>query len=219
MRYQFHFGVVWQAMPALLRGAGVTLALAVTTMIGGLVLAFFLAIARRREGGMLRRGAAAWIETARNTPCLFQIYAFYFGLGAFRIFLDAWAATGLALLFNNAGYAAEILRGGLAAVSPNQMKAARSLGLSERQAYISVIAPQVLRLTYFPLTNQFIWSLLNSSLGAMVGLNDLSGEAMVYQSLTFRTFEFFIVIAVMYFLMAKIILGLARASAWRLFQY
>ncbi len=219
MRYELRFGVVWEAIPDLLCGAGVTLALAVATMIGGLILAFPLAIARRKEGGMLRRGAAAWIEAARNTPCLFQIYAFYFGLGAFGIFLDAWAATGFALLFNNAGYTAEILRGGLAAVSPNQMKAARSLGLAERQAYLSVIAPQVLRLTYSPLTNQFIWSLLNSSLGAIVGLTDLSGVAMVYQSSTFRTFEFFLVIAALYFLMAKIILGLARTSAWRLFRY
>jgi His/Glu/Gln/Arg/opine family amino acid ABC transporter permease subunit len=219
MKYDLRFWVVWEAMPDLLRGAGMTLLLAVATMVGGLVLAFPLAIARRRDHGLFRHGAAAWIETARNTPCLFQIYAFYFGLGAFGIFLDAWAATGIALLFNNAGYTAEILRGGLAAVSPNQMKAARSLGLGERQTYLAVIAPQVLRLTYYPLTNQFIWSLLNSSLGAIVGLTDLSGVAMVYQSTTFRTFEFFIVVAAMYFLMAKGTLGLARVSAGRLFRY
>jgi polar amino acid transport system permease protein len=219
MKYELRFRVVWEAVPDLLKGAQVTLLLAVATMVVGLLVAFPLAIARRRDHGLLRSAAAAWIETARNTPCLFQIYAFYFGLGAFGIFLNAWTATGLALLFNNAGYTAEILRGGLAAVSPNQMKAARSLGLSERQAYLAVIAPQVLRLTYYPLTNQFIWSLLNSSLGAMVGLTDLSGVAMVYQSSTFRTFEFFIVVAAMYFLMAKGTLGLARVSAGRLFRY
>jgi His/Glu/Gln/Arg/opine family amino acid ABC transporter permease subunit len=219
MKYDLRFWVVWEAAPDLLRGAQVTLLIAVATMVGGLVLAFPLAITRRRDQGLLRFGAAAWIEAARNTPCLFQIYAFYFGLGAFGFFLDAWAATSLALLFNNAGYTAEILRGGLAAVSPNQMKAARSLGLTERHAYLAVIVPQVLRIVYYPLTNQFIWSLLNSSLGAIVGLTDLSGVAMVYQSSTFRTFEFFLVIGAIYFLMAKGVLGLARVSAWRLFRY
>ncbi len=219
MKYELRFWVVWPALPDLLQGAAVTLLLAVGTMLGGLLLAFPLAIARGRRDGALRRVAAAWIETARNTPCLFQIYAFYFGLGAFGIFLDAWVATGFALLFNNAGYTAEVLRGGLAAVSPNQMKAARSLGLQERQAYVSVIAPQVLRLTYYPLTNQLIWSMLNSSLGAIVGLNDLSGVAKVYESATFRTFEFFLAVAVMYLVMAKGVLGLARVSAARLFRY
>lgn len=210
MNYKFQFGVVWNALPDLMWGAALSISIAIITMAVGIVLAAPLAIACSKQGGVLSVLARTWVEVARNTPCLAQVYAFYYGLGAFAIFLPAWAAVVMAISFNNVGYLAEIFRGGLAAVNANQMKGARSLGFGPAGAYRYVVFPQVFRNTFSSVSNQFIWALLNTSLGALVGLYDLSGVAMDYQSRTFKTFEFFLAIAFIYILLAKGVLLLAR---------
>ncbi len=206
MEYTFQFGVVLKALPDLVSGAAISLSIAVVSMIIGIAIAAPLAVASVASGNWWSYPARAWVEVARNTPCLAQIYAVFYGLGAFGIFVPAWAALLLAITFNNAGYLAEIFRGGLQSVNPNQFKATRSLGFGPFATYRYVIFPQVIRNTFNSVSNQFIWSLLNTSLGALIGLNDLSGVAMDYQMSTFKTFEFFLAIAVMYFVMAKIII-------------
>ncbi|XBS70335.1 amino acid ABC transporter permease [Acerihabitans sp. KWT182] len=210
MNYTFQFGVVWDAMPDLMRGASISLSIAIVTMAIAILLAAPMAVACLKRKSVLYWPAKAWVEIARNTPCLAQIYAFYYGLGAFGIFLPAWAAVVIAVSFNNVGYLVEIFRGGLIGVNQNQMKGARSLGLGPVGAYRYVVFPQVFRNTFSSLSNQFIWSLLNTSLGALIGLNDLSGVAMDYQSRTFKTFEFFLAIAVIYILLSKCVLIAAR---------
>jgi polar amino acid transport system permease protein len=210
MNYNFQFGVIADALPDLMSGAALSLSIAIFTMAIGIVAAVPLAVSSWRNVGVTAFLARTWVEVARNTPCLAQIYAFFYGLGAFGIFLPAWLAVTIALCFNNAGYLAEIFRGGLQGINLNQMKAARSLGLGPVGAYRYVIFPQVFRNTFSSVSNQFIWALLNTSLGALIGLYDLSGVAMDYQSRTFKTFEFFLAIAVIYLILAKVVLLAAR---------
>jgi polar amino acid transport system permease protein len=68
------------------------------------------------------------------------------------------------------------------------------------------------------MTNQFVWSILMSSLGILVGMNELSGETQRLQSLSFRTLEFFIVAAVMYFIITKFVLLSAALASKKLFR-
>lgn len=206
MDYTFQFNVVLKALPDLLSGAAVSLSLAVASMIIGMLLAAPLSVAAAGSSLRFKGPARSWIEIARNTPCLAQIYAMYYGLGAIGIFMPAWAAVLLAISFNNAGYLAEIFRGGLNGVNANQFKAGRSLGFTSAGAYTFVVFPQVIRNTFNSIGNQFIWALLNTSLGALIGLYDLSGVAMDYQMRTFKTFEFFLAIAVAYIILAKLIM-------------
>jgi polar amino acid transport system permease protein len=210
MSYRFQFGAVVNALPDLMAGAALSLSIAIFTMAVGIVVAAPIAIASFRDKGVVSMLARSWVEVARNTPCLAQIYAFFYGLGAVGIFLPPWLAVVIALCFNNAGYLGEIFRSGLAGVSQNQMKGARSLGFGPVAAYRHVVFPQVLRNTYSSVSNQFIWALLNTSLGALIGLYDLSGVALDYESRTFRTFEFFLAIAVIYLVLAKAVLLVAH---------
>ena len=162
------------------------------------------------------RFAASWIELARNTPALFQIYMIYFGLGALGLHLSSYVAMLIALSFNNAGFLAEIFRGGLQTIPKQQYIAARSLGIGSFKAYTHVVFPQLFRVVYFPYINQLNWALLNSSLGMIIGLRELTGATQAAQSESFRTFEFFIIAAVIYYAMSKIIQAGARFSFWRL---
>ncbi|MDB6047806.1 MAG: transporter permease [Pseudomonas sp.] len=218
--YTFHWRAAFKALPDMLDGAVVTFQTAALSMIFGVIIALLLTLIRQGDNRWLRGFGDLWVSVARNTPSLFQIYMLYFGLGSFGLHVSSWLALLAGITFNNAGYLAENFRGGLKAVPDTQMRAARSLGMSAPQAYRLVIVPQLLRIVFYPLTNQMVWAVLMTSLGVVVGLNnDLTGVTQDYNVKTFRTFEFFALAAVIYYLIAKLIVGVARLLGWRLFRY
>lgn len=217
--YTFQWRQALNAWPALLDGTRVTLEIAVLAMLLGTVIALFLLVMRLSHVAPLRWFAEAWVSIARNTPSLFQVYMLYFGLGSLGFMVGSWAALLIGITFNNAGYLAENFRGGLKAIPDTQMRAARSLGMNSFQAWYLVVVPQLLRVVFPPMTNQMVWSLLMTSLGVTVGLNnDLTGVTQELNVRTFRTFEFFALAAVLYYVSAKLTLLLARLLSWRLFR-
>lgn len=218
MDYNFHWNVVFQNMPQLLNGAFVTLHVSVLAMLLGVVIAILLAIAKMNNTRFFGQIATVWVEIARNTPALFQIYMAYFGLGAFGIHLSPYFAVLFALVFINAGYLTETFRGGFQSIPGTQYSASKSLGMTSIQTYRYIILPQMLRRIYHPMTNQFVWSILMSSLGILVGMSELSGTTQRLQSLSFRTLEFFIVAAIMYFIITKLVLFGSSLLARRLFE-
>ena len=218
--YTFHWRAAYKALPDMLAGAWVTFETAALSMVFGVIIALLLTLMRQGRNPVLRGFAATWISIARNTPSLFQIYILYFGLGSFGLHVSSWLALLAGITFNNAGYLAENFRGGLKAVPDTQLRAARSLGMSAAQAYRLIVVPQLLRIVFYPLTNQMVWAVLMTSLGVIVGLNnDLTGVTQDYNVRTFRTFEFFALAAVLYYLIAKAIVAVARILSWRLFRY
>ena len=131
--YTFHWRPALNALPQMLQGALVTLELAILSMLIGIAIGVLLAVMRGSNSKILNAVAVTWVEVARNTPALFQIYIAYFGLGQLGIRLDSFLALLVGITFNNAGYLAETFRGGLRAVPATQTRAARSLGLARRR--------------------------------------------------------------------------------------
>ncbi|EJM73926.1 amino acid ABC transporter permease [Pseudomonas sp. GM55] len=218
--YSFQWRTALRALPDMLAGAIVTFETAALSMIFGVLIALVLTVMREAKHPLLRGFGNGWVSIARNTPSLFQIYILYFGLGSLNLHVSSWFALLAGITFNNAGYLAENFRGGLKAVPDTQVRAARSLGMSAFQAYRMIIVPQLLRVVFYPLTNQMVWAVLMTSLGVIVGLNnDLTGVTQEYNVKTFRTFEYFAIAAVLYYLIAKAIVAAARLMAWRLFRY
>ena len=128
-------------------------------------------------------------------------------MGAFGIHLSPWWALLAGITFNNAGYMAETFRGALRAIPATQTRAALSLGMGPLRAFWSVVMPQMFRISFPPMTNQMVWAVLMTSLGQELNVR------------TFRTFEFFAMAAVLYYLIAKAVMLGARLVAWRLFRY
>ena len=218
MDYEFHWNTVLQKLPEMLRGAFVTLHVSVLSMLIGIVFAVLLAIVKMNNIKPFSYVAVAWVEVARNTPALFQIYMAYFGLGAFGIHLSPYTAVLSALIFINAGYLVETFRGGFDSIPKTQYSASKSLGMTGFQIYRYILLPQMFRRIYHPMTNQFVWSILMSSLGILVGMGELSGETQRLQSLSFRTLEFFMVAACMYYVITKLVLLAASLAARKLFR-
>ena len=219
MNYNFHWRPVMKALPELLEAALLTLQVAALSMVLGVLIGLGLSLIRMHMKGPVRWLATTWVELARNTPALFQLFFFGFGLGAFGIHLTPYLIVLIALTFNNAGYLAENFRGGFKAVPDTQIRASRSLGMTAFQAYTRIVIPQVLRIVYYPMTNQMVWAVLISSLGMLVGFRELSGETQFFASKTFRIFEYFAITAVIYYVIVKIILGAASLLSKRLFRY
>jgi len=204
----------------MLAGCIVTIEVAVLSIIIGIAFGVLLALARMGRKDVWSWVANAWIEVARNTPALFQIYLAYFGLGSVGLHISSFLALLAGITFNNAGYLAETFRGGLRAIPGTQIRAARSLGMTAGQGFRLVVLPQLIRVVYYPITNQMILAVLMTALGLTVGLDsDLAGVTQRFNVLTYRTFEYFSMAAVLYYLIAKILLAAARLLAFRLFRY
>ncbi|MDT8892964.1 ABC transporter permease subunit, partial [Enterobacter cloacae] len=111
-------------------------------------------------------------------------------------------------------------RGALKAIPDTQTRSGRSLGMTSMQTFRLIIVPQMLRVAFLPATNQMVWAILMTSLGVTVGMNtDLAGVTQALNARSFRTFEFFALAAVIYYVIAKIVTLAARLLAWRLFRY
>ncbi|OSP54853.1 amino acid ABC transporter permease [Pseudoruegeria sp. SK021] len=218
--YTFQWNQALARLPRMLDGAVVTLEVAVLSMLIGIVFAMILTLMRLSDSRPLKAIAATWIEIARNTPALLQIYMAHFGVASFGIHFSPFTSLLIGITFNNAGYLAENFRGALKAIPDTQARAGRSLGMSSLQSFRYIIVPQMLRISFLPMTNQMVWAVLMTSLGVTVGMNtDLYGVTQDLNALTFRTFELFAIAAVIFYIITKIITLGARLIASRLFRY
>jgi hydroxyproline transport system permease protein len=217
--YTFQWKQALAKLPQMLDGALVTIEIALVSMAIGILLAILLTGFRLSGNRILAGIAATWVEVARNTPALFQIYMAHFGLGSFGIHLSPYLSLLIGITFNNAGYLAENFRGALKAIPDTQARAGRSLGMTARQAFGYIVLPQMLRISFLPMTNQMVWAVLMTSLGVTVGMNqDLYGVTQDLNALTFRTFELFAIAGVIFYVIVKLIQTAANLIALRLFR-
>ena len=218
--YTFQWNQALARLPQMLDGAVVTTKIAILSMVIGILLAIVLTMFRLSGIRVLSAIAKVWVEIARNTPALFQIYMAHFGVASFGIHLSPLTSLLIGITFNNAGYLAENFRGALKAIPDTQPRAGRSLGMTPLQSFRYVVMPQMLRIAFLPMTNQMVWAILMTSLGVTVGMNtDLYGVTQDLNALTFRTFELFAIAAVIFYLMTKTVQLGARLLAARMFRY
>lgn len=116
-----------------------------------------------------------------------------------------FAALVAGLAVYTSSFIAEIIRGGILAIPRGQMEAARSMGLSYRQALRLVVLPQAMRLIIPPLGNQFLNLTKNSSLAIGVGFADFLTSAMTVASQSFRALETFTVVTLSYLTLSLVI--------------
>jgi polar amino acid transport system permease protein len=146
----------------------------------------------------------------RNTPLIVQLFIVFFGLPSAGVRLDAMTAAIIALSINLGAYSTEIIRAGLEAVPKSQIEAGYSLGLSGTQVFRHVILLPAIKIVYPALTSQFVLIMLATSVVSQISAPDLFHVASIIQSRTFRDFEIYAVIAVIYLALALLLkLGFA----------
>ena len=130
-----------------------------------------------------------------------QVFFIYYGMtGLLGFTLPAFAAGVIALCLNAGSYLSEIFRGGIEAVNHGQMEAARSLGLPKRIAMFKVILPQAVRIVVPSVVNQCIITIKDTSIISVIGLAELTNIGKQIVARTFDTFEVWLIIGILYFI-------------------
>ena len=187
----------------LLEGAVVSFTVTAVAGLLGFLFAFVLAGIRYFEVPIARSFAVIYVDFIRNTPLIVQLFFIAFGLPLlFGYVWPFWCHALLALSINFSGYFAEILRSGFASTLKGQLEAAAALNLSQATAFKSVIVPQALIKMYPSLSSQFIFLFLTTGVISEIGVVDLTHAGLFIDSRTFRSFEVFITLTVMYGLIA-----------------
>jgi len=211
------WGLLREALPRLLYGAGVTLQLTFLTLLFGVAAGLLVALCRISSIVPLRAIATVYIEIVRGTPLLMQIYVIYFVLPAIHISVDSFAAGVMALSFNAAAYISEIFRAGIESIDTGQMEAARSLGMDYQGAMRWIILPQTIRRVLPPLTNEAVALLKDSSLVSVVALTELMQVGRQYAATSGSPTTVYMGVALIYLAMTLPLTFLVRKleSAWQ----
>lgn len=193
------------AMPALLKGAGLTVTLTLISVAIGLIIGLLLALARLSKNPVLDQIAKLYIWIFRGTPLLMQIFFIYYALPLFTpIKLAAFPAAIIALSLNSGAYLAEIIRAAIQSIDKGQMEAAKALGMNYTQAMSKVIIPQSIRRLIPPTGNEFIALLKDSSLVSVIAMTELMRTSSVMANSSGKAI-IYIPAAILYLLMTSIL--------------
>ncbi len=198
MGYALDFGWLKDAVGMIASGAVMTIFLIAVTAVAGTILSILGAAARRSRLPVVRSAIAAYVELIRNTPFLVQLFFIFFGLPRFGIRLDPVVASILAMTLNMTAYTIEIVGAGLDAVPIGQKEAATALGLRPRQVFFKIVLPQALKVIFPALTSQIIIMMLESSVVSQIAVRELTYEADMLQARTFRAFETYFIVTLVY---------------------
>ncbi|CAH0148846.1 L-cystine transport system permease protein YecS [Agrobacterium fabrum] len=189
----------WPEFLFLLRGAGWSIVLtAIAFSIGSLTGGFF-AIMRLSQYGSVRSVAAGYITVIQSIPVLMILFMSYYGLTLFGFEIPPLLAASVSLSVYVSAYLAEIWRGSIQAVPKPQWEASASLALTRFQQYRYVILPQALRLSLPPTVGFLVQLVKNTSIVSVVGFVELSRAGQLVNNATFRPFQVFFVVALLYF--------------------
>jgi polar amino acid transport system permease protein len=207
MGYSLDFGWLADATGAIARGAAMTILLIAVTTLAGTFLSILGAAGRRNGPLLLKRAIGVYVEIIRNTPFLVQLFFIFFGLPSIGVRLDPLLAAMLAMTLNMAAYTIEIVGAGLDAVPRGQTEAALALGLRLRQVFVKIVLPQALKVIFPALTSQIIIMMLESAVVSQIAVRELTYEADMLQARTFRAFETYFVVTMVYLVLS---MGLRR---------
>ncbi len=198
MAYTFQFRDVFAQKEAIADGIGVTLQLSAITIGLGFALGIAVAVSLVYARAWLQVMARVYVEVIRNTPLIVQLFLIFFGLPGIGIKLDVMTASVLALTINLGAYTAEIVRAGIESVPKSQIEAGVSLGLTGPQIFRHVVLMPALKNVYPSLSSQFVLMMLATSVVSQISAADLFHAGSIIQSRTFRDFEVYTVISLLY---------------------
>ncbi len=205
------FELFQESLPMLTQGLKLTLELAFISLACAMVIGVVASLMGLSKNPILKAINSVFVAIIRGTPLLVQGFFIYFGItGMLGIRISAFLAGTIALSLNAGGYLSEIFRGGIQAVDPGQREAARSLGLSARQTTWRIILPQAIRICIPSVVNQWCITIKDTSIISVIGLAELTKMGQTIIARTYRSFEVWIMVGAMYFVVIWLLTLLAR---------
>ena len=214
--------IVAKYYPNLLRGVGYTMLIALTGTVAGLLIGLATGVLRTTplsKNGFVRvlqkilnAIIAVYVEIFRGTPMMVQAMVIYWG------YAFATGGSPLPLIpsgiiivsINTGAYMAEIVRGGIISIDKGQFEGASSIGMSHWQAMLHVILPQVLRNILPSVSNEFVINIKDTSVLNVIGVTELYYFAGIIKRQSFQTFQTYLVVCVIYFILTFTVTRLLR---------
>ncbi len=220
--FQDVINIVAKYYPQLLSGVGNTMLIALTGTVAGLVIGLLTGIVRTapfsRNGfvrvlhKILNAVIAVYVEIFRGTPMMVQAMVIYWGY--------AFASGGstlplipsgiLIVSVNTGAYMAEIVRGGIISIDKGQFEGAMSIGMTHSQTMFKVIIPQVMRNILPSVSNEFVINIKDTSVLNVIGVTELYYFAGIIKRQSFETFQTYLVVCVLYFILTFTVTRLLR---------
>jgi polar amino acid transport system permease protein len=219
LNYKFDFTPVIEGMPNLLWGCLGTLFLALAGMSMATVIGIGGVVLRDSRIKIFRWPVIGFVEVIRNTPFLVQIYFIFFALPFAGIKLNPTPTAIIALGVNGGAYAIEIIRGGVQSISKGQVEAGLALGLHKFQVFRLIVLKPALRAIYPSLVSQFILLTLTTSIASAVAAYELTSVAQRIENETFRSFEVYGVVTLLYLTMSWLMMKFLNAISSRCLAY
>ena len=189
-------------LPALLKGAELTILVSLLSYALSLVIGLLVGVARVSRYWPIRALATPYVQFIRGTPLLLQLFFIYYVLPFGGLILTPFTSAVWGLTLNYSAYMAEVFRGGILAIPKGQWEAGLSIGMSRRLLLRRIILPQALRIVVPAIGNFFVSIFKDSALVSTITMRDLMFSGQILASATFRHFEIFAEVAVIYFLIS-----------------
>lgn len=214
----FDINAVFSSIPSLLKVLPVSLEITIISMIVSLFLGLLFAIVRMKKIPVLSQIIVVFISFIRGTPMIVQLYLTYNGIPLLLKAINAQYGTSyninavpamlfvlVTFSFNEAAYNSETIRSALQSVNKGQIEAAESLGMTYFQVLRRVIIPEALVVAIPPLGNALIGLLKGTSLAFVAGVIEMTAQGKIISGSTFRFFEVYLALAVIYWALTILI--------------
>ena len=198
----FDFSLIWNSLPLLLAGAGVTIEITAIAVGLGFIFGLITSVCRLSGVKILQVIDVCYVNIIRGTPMLVQIFLIYFALPmVIGERINPFVAAVAACSINSGAYVSEIFRAGIQSVDKGQIEAGRSLCLSWMQTMRYDILPQAFKHVIPPLGNEFISMTKETSLVSVFGFEELTRRGQLIFAKTYGSFEFWLTVAAIYLVM------------------
>ena len=219
MNYQFEFSIVWDNLALLFAGALTTFRISAIAIAFGLVIGIIGAVCRTSGNKIQDAIALAYVELIRNTPYIIQLFFIFFGMPNLGIKLTAEQASILSLALNFGAYSTEIVRAGVESISKGQTEAGMALGFNKISVFRYIILMPALANIYPALIGQVILAVLFTSVVSQIATEDLTFAGDFLNSRSFRSFEIYFAISLIYLAIVWIIKGISYLIERRFFKF
>ncbi|MCM1266950.1 MAG: amino acid ABC transporter permease [Bacteroidales bacterium] len=188
----------------LLSGIGVTIKVSLLAIVIGILIGMLIAMCNLSKKKALRLIGGIYTDVIRGTPSVTQLMIIYFVIFA-SVQLDKWIIAAIAFGVNSGAYVSEIIRAGILSIDKGQTEAGRSLGLNAFQTMSRIVIPQAVKNIFPALCNEFIVLIKETAIVGYVGLMDIQKAGDFIKSATFEAFMPLIGVAVIYYVLIKIL--------------
>lgn len=202
---------------------GQTLLLALCGLFFACIIGLVFGMMSVLKSKVCRAIAQIFVDVVRGVPMIVLAFFVFFGVPYFfknvigkNIILSALMAGTICLALNCGAYMAEIIRAGIQSVDKGQMEAARSLGLTYWRSMFRVVLPQAIRTMIPSIINQFIITLKDTSILSVIGFPELVNSAKNVVAITFKSFETWLIVGIMYLIIITALSKLAKVLERRL---